>query len=65
MNKIRVIRKQDCSQAASSVETAKSIKKPTKRELVEVVGGWITDWKERSEMETLRIQNECARFRLG
>ena len=65
MKKIRVIKKRDCAGIGVSFESERASMKPSQRELVEVVGDWVADWRKRSEMETRQALNECARFRVG
>ena len=65
MNKIKVIKKGGLAVRDELLEFDRRSTKPTKRELVEVVGSWVADWKSRTEIETRRAWEECARFRLG
>ncbi|MEP6945917.1 MAG: hypothetical protein ABJA02_08375 [Acidobacteriota bacterium] len=65
MNKIRVIKKSDQGENGRSTETCGPGSKPTKRELTEVVGDWIADWRSRTQIETRRALDECSRFRMG
>lgn len=62
---VRVIKKKDSVEIERSFDSESAGARPRTRELVEVVGDWIADWRKRSESETRRAMAECVRFRSG
>lgn len=65
MNKIRVVKKNEHLEISRLIETRRPGSKPTKRELVEVVGEWIADWRSRTQVETRKALDERSRFSMG
>lgn len=65
MNKIRVIKKHDRAVVAEGLDIDNGGGKPSRRELVDVVGAWVSDWRTRSEINARHALDDCARFRAG